>query len=312
MKGAVCMKKLFALTLTVAVLLTALAGCGVLEKFLNSEEIQNPSENQHKNEIKNPPVFSEIGNSKINSLDKLNYYAAVCVLSGTPTPARQNAQSGNSRFSLLTAYDTDYDTDEYEKTDDTLGEPEDSEPENNIYFYELSHDDVFAFDNVSMFQIELKDESGFLAAKLGIGTVDVVITEDCIWGDSLITFRNGEKFYSCLSNGRSYDRETNGCKWAFSTHKFVEGFYVVKNLEQENYAFYIEMDSEGQAIGFECGESEQGGDRVDRDVEVISSTVISTDGGSFTIAELEAYFKKDDYSDGNESSSEPSEQEEDV
>jgi hypothetical protein len=54
------------------------------------------------------------------------------------------------------------------------------------------------------------------------------------------------------------------------------------------------MDEAGQVAGFECGLSENGGDRADRNVTVSSSTVISSAGGRFTLSELEAYFKKDD------------------
>ena len=144
-----------------------------------------------------------------------------------------------------------------------------------------------------MFQIELTDKNGFLASKLGLGLVDVVITEECIWGDSLITFRNGDKFFSCLSNGWSLNGETGGWMWDFSTHKYVEGFNIVKNFEQENYAFYIDMNAEGQAFAFECRGAQNGGYRADQNVEVVSSTSISNQGSSYTIAELEDYFNDD-------------------
>ena len=120
--------------------------------------------------------------------------------------------------------------------------------------------------------------------------MDVVITEDCIWGDSLITFRKGDKFYSCLSNGWHSNRDTGGWQWDFSTHKYVEGFYIVKNFEQENHAFYIDMDAAGQAVAFQCRGAQNGGYRPDQNVQIVSSTEISNESRSFTVAELEEYF----------------------
>ena len=171
--------------------------------------------------------------------------------------------------------------------------PSDTDSDEDIYYYELDPNEPFFVNKVSMFQIELTDENGFLASKLGLGLVDVVITEECIWGDSLITFRNVDKFFSCLSNGWSLNGETGGWMWDFSTHKYVEGFNIVKNFGQENYGFYIDMDAEGQAFAFECRGAQNGGYRADQNVNVVSSTSISNQGSSYTIAELEDYFNDD-------------------
>ena len=168
--------------------------------------------------------------------------------------------------------------------------PTTTNPGKNIYYYQLKPNQPFNMKKVNMFQIELTDENGFLASKLGLGLVDVVISENCIWGDSLITFRNGDQFFSCLTNGRRLNTKTGGQQWNFSTHKYVEGFNVVKNFQQENYAFYIDADAEGQIFAFECRVSQNGGDRVDQNVRIVSATRISTQGGTITVAELEDYF----------------------
>ena len=55
-------------------------------------------------------------------------------------------------------------------------------------------------------------------------------------------------------------------------------------------AFYIHIDAEGQTIAFNCHGFLNGDDRADQDVKVVSSTVISTESSSFTVAELEEYF----------------------
>lgn len=248
-----------------------------------------------------PSVQGDGEGIQINGLDQLNYYAAVRMIESTPRLANQSMIGGSYGITLL-ASGSDTDKREEPPVPETTG-PDENQPTpvtpdpsrppvigEDIYYYALDPNEPFYINKVSMFQIELTDENGFLASQLGLGIVDVVITEECIWGDSLITFRNGDKFYSCLSNGWGYNRETDGVQWDFSTHKYVEGFFIVKNIAQENYGFYIDVDAQGQAIAFSCGETENGGNRADKNVKVISSTVISNMGCNYTVAELEDYF----------------------
>ena len=242
-----------------------------------------------------PSVQENEPGLQISGLDQLSYYAAIRMIGGTPGLANQSMRGGGYGITLL---NYDYDTDKREEIpepettgpDETQGPPVTPDPSKppvdgeDIYYYALDPNEPFYINKVSMFQIELTDENGFLASQLGLGIVDVVILEECIWGENMITFRNGDNFYSCLSDGGGVQQ------LGFSTHKYVEGFFIVKNIEQENYGFYVDMDAEGQAIAFECGERENGGNRVDQNVRVVSSTVISDEGRSFTVAELEEYF----------------------
>ena len=242
-----------------------------------------------------PSVQGEGQQISIRGLDQMSYYAAVRMIEGTPKLANQSMTGGNYGITLLAS---GYDTDKREEPpvpettgpNETQGPPVTPDPSRppvdgeDIYYYALDPDEPFYINKVSMFQIELTDENGFLASKLGLGIVDVVILEDCIWGENMITFRNGDNFFSCLSDGGGAQRK------GFSTHKYVEGFFIVKNIAQENYGFYIDLDEMGQVLAFECGERENGGNRVDQNVKVVSSTVISEESSSFTVAELEDYF----------------------
>ena len=298
------MKRILAITLTLVMVLAALTGCMSPQTFSGLGEEQNRPSKEQGTQSLNPPVPGEVIGLKINSLDKLNYFAALRAITGTATVSKQSVTGCNFEIVLL-ANGAGQDRVEVPPVPDTTvpdvteglpvtpDDPDTTDSDEDIYYYELDPNEPFFINKVSMFQIELTDENGFLASKLGLGTVDVVITEDCIWGDSLITFRNGEKFFSCLSNGWSLNGETKGWLWDFSTHKYVEGFNIVKNFEQENYAFYIDMNAEGQAFAFECREAQNGGYRADQNVKVVSSTAISNQGGSFTIAGLEGYFNND-------------------
>ena len=294
------MKRIFALALTLAILFAFMTGCSFFEDPFDRGEIAPPNENQN-NIMGIPSISGGLDFEVISSIDRLNYYAALYVLGDDLAPNKSAML--RSGISPLAEYDED--------APEENGWGESTEPgdqsntttsQENVYYYALSPNDVFSFDKISMFQIELTDENGFLASKLGLGTVDVVITEECIWDDGLITFRNGENFFSCLTNGVSYDPQTGATVWDFSTHKFVEGFYIVKNLDQENYSFNIEIDANGQATKFTCTESEKGGPRADKNVKVVSDTNVSTAYRSFTLAELEAYFKQQDHPSDPEAS----------
>jgi len=257
-----------------------------------------------------PNVQENESGLQISGLDQMSYYAAVRMIEGMPKLANQSMTGGNYGIALLASgYDTDKreEPPEPETTgpNETQGPPVTPDPSRppvegeDIYYYALDPGEPFYINKVSMFQIELTDENGFLASKLGLGIVDVVILEDCIWGENMITFRNGDNFFSCLSDGGGAQRK------GFSTHKYVEGFFIVKNIAQENYGFYIDLDEMGQVLAFECGERENGGNRVDQNVKVVSSTAISEESGSFTVAELEEYFNSGKLPEGTTPPTQP-------
>lgn len=261
-----------------------------------------------------PSINKEEEAITIHSIAELNYYAALHMLSEESRKVSRDMTSlhaldtSNKAVMLSAAIDIDTpdtpptpETTAHDKEDpDTPDTPTAPNPDEDIYYYALDPDEPFYIDRVTMFQIELTDENGFLASKLGLGTVDVVITEDCIWGESMITFRSGDRFFSCLTNGGGYDPQAEEWRWDFSTHKYVEGFFIVKNLSQENYGFRIQLNAESQAYAFNCYETEKGGNRVDQNVRIVSTTEVSEEGRHYTVAELEAYFNTDNMPNENE------------
>ncbi len=239
-----------------------------------------------------PNVDLPTGNLHINSIDMLNYYSAIRVLTDSSSSSASHLSAGSQnpyRITLLSAGGAT--TPPYE----TPGAPVEQNPptlppseDPDIYYYEIDPEQVFYITKVSFFQIELTDETGFLASKLGTGVVDVVISENFIYGDSLVTFKNGDRYFSCLCNGFTTDELSGRRTVDFSTHKYIEGFYVVKNFEQENYSFYISFDGD-QAVGFECLRRDKG-ENPDGVLPVVSQTRVSNVDAEFTIAELEDYF----------------------
>lgn len=162
----------------------------------------------------------------IRSLDMLNYYAAMLTLSGrwgrssaqpivvsdaaTTLVPLSSASDGATTFVPLSGLD-----------DDTVT-------------YEIDPDEVFTISSVVFFRVHVSDSRSFLASKVGTGLVDVVITENNL--EPMITFKNGDRYYTCLENGRSEDSVD------FSTHKYIQGFKIVKSGEWECCRFYVKFD----------------------------------------------------------------------
>lgn len=290
----------------------AIAACFVLivgvmfsiPGLLSHDKNRDP-QNNHHGEVVPPWLKGEESYLTINSIDMLNYYSAIRVLED-PTEVKTMSAKADAKIMLLSANT---------RTTSNMGivllsntndhgvgydEPiEGSKPitpsnPQTIVYYELERDAVFTVSNVFFFQIELTDAKGFLASKVGTGTVDVVITKNDM--EDLITFRNGDRFYSCCANGGGWDIG----KWEFSTHKYVEDFCLVKNLEQDNYQFVIEFDRLGNATGIKCEPYKTGGPHADMNMSVVSSTHIASTNARFTIADLEEYFNTGKFPEGTE------------
>ena len=169
---------------------------------------------------------------------------------------------------------------------------------NNIYVeYPIDRDEVFTISMVTYFTIILNDEKGFLAQKLGgTGLVEVVVTENDIEDiGQMITFKKDDNYYTCLLNGRSHDAESNTSERRFSTHKYIEGFNLVKNLQQENYKFIVHYDGL-KVTGFESYpfKSTPSQYKVDDITFVEDFCVVIFTNQNFTIDMLETFFKDEE------------------
>lgn len=266
-----------------------------------------PEEQNPHGEVVPPWQWSENAYLSINSIDMLNYFSAVRILADPSAMALTSAKSdagimllsaninASSNSGIMLLSNTGENRDEYgEGYDPSPDRPEvNAPPSSNVIYYELERNAVFTLSKVTFFQIELKDENGFLASKVGTGIVDVVITENDL--ENMITFRNGDRYYSCCENVGSVSNR--GFSRGFSTHKFVENFYLVKNLEQDNYIFLTLQDEEGNVTEIACQPYKNGGPNADTDMSVVSETYTAHVSTSFTIADLEEYFNTGKFPD---------------
>ena len=162
------MKRILAIALTLVMVLVALTGCMSQQISCGPEEDQNPPSKEQGSQSLNPPVPGEVIDLKINTLDKLNYFAALRTITGTPTVSKQSMAGGRFEIVLL-ANGAGQDKEEAPPTADTTG-PDVTEgpsvtPDNagntdsgeDVYYYELDPNEPFFINKVSMFQIEMTD-----------------------------------------------------------------------------------------------------------------------------------------------------------
>lgn len=242
-----------------------------------------------QSELQGPDNTDDIGEFKIRSIDMLNYYSAVKIFDNTSSAKSDfseerlylkntvvNINTSQQGFSLISQTGSS----------ETIRENEESVISDYVC-YELDPNTLFHISEVVMFKIELTDETGFLASKIGTGIAEVVLTKNNI--EDMITFRNGNKYYSCCLNGANYTES----EWEFSTHKYIQGFYIVKNFEQENYQFVVKFDKDGNASSLECQVFKSDAQNADRNISVIGETQAIKTNTAVTIAEIEEYFRSE-------------------
>jgi len=168
---------------------------------------------------------------------------------------------------------------------------------NGYYEYPIDRNKVFTTTLVIYFTIELNNENGFLAQKLGgTGLVEVVVTQNNIDDMGLmITFKREDVYYTCFANTVHHEPNTNKMTVDFSTHKYVEGFSIIKNLEQENYEFIVHCEGV-EVVGLEVQASNNTSSQyaVDDITFIEDFCVVLFTRQTFTIDQLETYFKRED------------------
>ena len=214
----------------------------------------------------------EFGEVTIDSLDSLNYYCGRRILS--------SYTDKNSVASAVTAA--------FENSQEMSEKSKDLEEE--IVHYRFDPSESITVTKVIYFKAELKEINGFLAKKLGgIGPVDVIITENSL--EEMITFKRGGSYYSCLMNGCV--NESGVTYLEFSTHKYIEGFCVVKNMDQDNYKFKVKIDKRG-VTELDCDYDETADGiwdiEADRIGVVNESSRVVNRTATFNISELENFF----------------------
>lgn len=228
---------------------------------------KTPSGNANNGNSSVNPTLTYNSEIKIDSLDKLNFYSVkkaiqennVTLLSSTVT---------NNKVQLLSNVNN-----------------------NGILNLAASYTDInlntnFTITMYSYFTIKLNNKNGFLARKLGgTGEVEVVITKNNF--ENMITFRKGDKYYTCLQH-RGTEKALS-----FSTHKYVEGFKMVENYDRENYEFTVYFEGD-KVVGINSGrflnDSPNCTYEVDDITMIENFCIVIHKTKSFTAKQLESLF----------------------
>ena len=239
------------------------AAFGVWKSGLLSSAFSTPSNGQSTSSATESVV--------IDSLDKLNFYAAKKVI------------EENSLFLLS------------EKVDLPDEWPHLHSGEQYAEF-PIDKDAVFTVTMATYFTIWLNDQGGFLAQKLGgMGLVEVVICEIDIYDHcQIMTFKKGDNYYSCLVVNRMRDPENNVSFSSFYTNTYIDGFNLVKNFNQENFCFTVGFKGD-RVMSFHATYFNYNPDDFSRTYRVDDVTFISDpclviyNTKSFTIDQLEGW-----------------------
>ena len=114
-------------------------------------------------------------------------------------------------------------------------------------------------NSVEYFRIQIVNDC-FLAEQIGKGDVEVMILDVVFDGkinETMIVFKNGERYYSCLLDELTID--DSGVKnYVFTASSYVSNFYIVKMPELDIYNFsvkYSEYSSRYPQITFKFSDS---------------------------------------------------------
>jgi len=228
------------------------------------------SDDTSSNIVSSEPPVTE-NNYFIDSIDKINFYSAKKIISEKSLFPKGMNYKNNYTPNIISL--------------------------NNEYVeYPIDRNKVFTTTMVTYFTVELKNEKGFLAQKLGgTGLVEVVVTKNNIDDvGELITFKREDRYYTCLRNGGGYDTDTNITNSEFSSHKYIDGFNIVKNKLQYNFKFTVYYEG-SKVIGFECAPfgNTSFEYRTDSVTFIEDFCVVLYTKQTFTIDELEVYFKNE-------------------
>ena len=108
------------------------------------------------------------------------------------------------------------------------------------------HDPIY-FSDFLYFEFDAEG-SDFLAERVGNGHIKaLIVTVDTFTEESMLVLKNGDVYYSCLTNGWGTSYGGSGqAYYQFSSHKTLEGFEIVKdfNNKREVLCFFDSSDNE--------------------------------------------------------------------
>lgn len=263
------MKKMVALLL-VLTMFFCVTGC--------AEELSDLESSSEQNNVASENNNATVENFKIDSLDKLNYYAVKKAIAENDIELLNTSSQTEQAVALQSNSDAEV---------LNLAKTTASKIDSNS---------TFTITMYTYFTITLGASNGFLAQKLGgTGTVEVVITKNNF--NNMITFKKGDKYFSCFET-----YSTSGTM-SFSSSKYAKGYYLIENNDTSSceYTVYFEGDRVldfNSAVYQKSGGSALIADKIKFNNDF---SIVLHKKQSFTPKQLEILFSSNDQSVDNNS-----------
>ena len=213
------------------------------------DETGQQTNNDIENETQNGDIDSNV--VELDSLDKINYYAAVKMTSAVPSDLFNTADAIFSSLSRINR--TSHSIQLLSGTTDNNGEEETvieietntetSDGDDDDYLFDLP----FVITTAIYFETEITEDCEPLASLIGIGRADVVITDLHVNGRprAMITFKNGDRYFNCITQMRDLVQGINN----FHSNIYIDGYDLKKdNSRCALTSFIIDLDLENGAI----------------------------------------------------------------
>lgn len=239
-----------------------------------------------------------------DSLDKVNFYGGLkaiaestqnksTVKAGLPSASRLLSRN-NGLVGIMSLSKTDSDDAVDLQTADT-----DNIIDSDIVYVDLT---PIKITKAIYFKINVTEDDSLLASKIGEGEAEVVVTELYIHTFSypMITFKHGNKYFSCISSSTS--RTIKSGMNSFASNCYIRGFKSFKEpLNESVISFKLVLGDDNETV------ESLGWKRYNRvppeavlhSIEVFSETVrFSNDTHIFTLDELSAYWGSEEHPEG--------------
>ena len=243
-----------------------------------------------------------------DSLDKVNFYGGLKVIAES-TAKNMSANNINVSRALSLSYgDKNYTR--VMKSTETDSRDRGTSQVTDIYTSQVKDtDNKSSYDrgwdvsryNMTIttaiyFKINVTENDTLLALKIGTGEAEVIVTDLCIGINphAMITFKNGDKYFSCLTEMSDLKSQEN----RFGSHLQIDGFKMVKNRVDEMTTFFnfVLNDDKTEIESFSWTHYNKiPSEAILHDIEFLPETVfVSYSIYKFTLKELYAYWKGKD------------------
>lgn len=241
-----------------------------------------------------PPQIGEI---EFDSLDKVNFYGGLKVITDTaPSVSVKSSRITTASYLLITDKSSaeilklseTSPTDDFESPSSEYGEKKNG---TNVA-WDLTGEQM-TITTAVYFRINVTEADILLASRIGTGEAEVVVTDLHIGINpfAMITFKNGDKFFSCLSEMYGLQNGENH----FGSHLYIKGFEMFKDTVDEMTSFYtLVLDKDNKTVSSFKWKSynRRPSEAPIYAIEIIPETIhISYDTYVFTLDDLSSYWK---------------------